>query len=121
MNYGLACDAPRQVGDFEARSISMTTEKFCDSPMARACSGHSMEGSIRKPFTLARSGSRHIHRNTVNMDPDMRNRHDPPQREPQHLPPRRQRDPTNQDEIPARRDPERGDRPKKPVTRNANR
>jgi len=40
-----------------------------------------------------------------------------PRREPQHLPPRRQRDPTNQDDIPARRDPERRDRRKKHVER----
>ena len=54
------------------------------------------------------------------MGPDMRNRHEPQQREPQHLPPRRQRDPTNQGEIPARRDPAM-DRPKKHVTSNTNR
>lgn len=55
------------------------------------------------------------------MGPDMRNRHESQQREPQHLPPRRQRDPTNQGEkIPARRDPAM-DRPKKHVTSNTNR
>lgn len=37
----------------------------------------------------------------------MSTRHDPSQHEPVRLPPRRQRDPSNDSEIPARRDPER--------------
>ena len=96
------------------------TKRFLVVRSRRGPARRSMEGSVRKPFTLGRSGSRRIHRDTVKMEPDMRNRL-PPQREPQHLPPRRQRDPSNQDEIPARRDPERRDRPRKHVTRNANR
>lgn len=92
-----------------------------DSPKSRTHFGRSMEGSVRRPFTLKGSGSRRIHGDRANMGPDMRNRHEPQQREPQHLPPRRQRDPTNQGEkIPARRDPAM-DRPKKHVTSNTNR
>jgi hypothetical protein len=51
------------------------------------------------------------------MERDMGEPREPPRREPQYLPPRRQRDPTNQDDIPARRDPERRDRRKKHVER----
>jgi hypothetical protein len=88
-----------------------------ERPDPEATSGLSTEGSVRRPFTFRRSGSLHIHGDAINMKLDMSDRREPPRREPRHLPPRRQRDPTNQDEIPARRDPEPRDRHEKHVER----
>jgi hypothetical protein len=120
--YGIARDAAhRQVGDFEARFARCILRGAAGIEFPSPGPASAAPWNRSKTIHLAGLRSRGIHRNTVNMKPDMRNRHEPPQREPQHLPPRRQRDPTNQDEIPARRDPERRDRPKKHVTRNANR
>jgi hypothetical protein len=93
------------------------TQRPAQGASSRNTSGLSTEGSVRRPFTFRRSGSLHIHGDAANMERDMGEPREPPRREPQHLPPRRQRDPTNQDDIPARRDPERRDRRKKHVER----